>query len=199
MNMVDVVILISGSSKRMMQEKALLPFFKTKNFVCQLVETYLKFQNAHVFVVVNPNNELRIKESCEKYKNKIQFVVNSEAEKGRHWSILTALKRIELGRGVFIQNIDNPFTSEELISEMLRNYQPNSFLVPQFEGKNGHPLLLGAHLVDEMKMNAEKITDLKGYLNNREKRSLKTKDKTILANINNPEEYKKWFPLSKII
>lgn len=197
--MVDVVILISGSSKRMMQEKALLPFFKTKNFVCQLVETYLKFQNAHVFVVVNPNNELRIKESCEKYKNKIQFVVNSEAEKGRHWSILTALKRIELGRGVFIQNIDNPFTSEELISEMLRNYQPNSFLVPQFEGKNGHPLLLGAHLVDEMKMNAEKITDLKGYLNNREKRSLKTKDKTILANINNPEEYKKWFPLSKII
>ena len=138
-------------------------------------------------------NEVRIKESCEKYKSKIEYVINTEAEKGRHWSILTALKRIEVGHGVFIQNIDNPFTSEELIREMLRNYQPNSFLVPQFEGKNGHPLLLGTQLVSEMKMNIDKITDLKSFLNNQEKRSLKTKDKTILANINDPEEYKKWF------
>lgn len=191
--MVDSIILISGRSKRMKQEKALLPFSKSKNFVCHLVETYLKLESAQLFLVVNPNNEIDIKESCEKYRDRIQFIVNAEVDKGRHWSILTALKYVETGRGVFIQNIDNPFTSEDLIREMLRNYQPNSFLVPQFDGKNGHPLLLGSRLVDEMKMNAHKISDLKSFLNNQEKRSLKTKEKTILANINDPQEYEKWF------
>lgn len=191
--MVDVIILISGSSKRMLQEKALLPFSKTKSFVCHLVETYLKLQNARILVVVNLNNEDRIKKACVKFENKIQFVLNVNAEKGRHWSVLTALKQVELGRGVFIQNIDNPFTSVALLRAMLRSYQPNSFLVPQFNGKNGHPLLLGSNLVAEMKTNSDTITDLKHFLNKQEKRSLITQEKAILANINSPEEYGKWF------
>lgn len=191
--MVDVIILISGSSKRMLQEKALLPFSKTKSFVCQLIETYLKLQNARILVVVNLNNEDRIKKACVKFENKIQFVLTVNAEKGRYWSVLTALKQVESGRGVFIQNIDNPFTSVELLRAMLRSYQPNSFLVPQLNGKNGHPLLLGSNLVAEMKTNSDTITDLKRFLNNKEKRSLITQEKAILANINSPEEYEKWF------
>ena len=192
--MVDIIILISGNSKRMGQEKALLPFSENKSFVCQLIQTYLKLQKSNIFVLVNPKNENSIKQVCYKFKDQLTFVTNTEAEKGRHWSIITGLKQIEKGRAVFIQNIDNPFTSINILQAMLKDYRADSFLVPQFKGKNGHPLLLGSALVEEMKRDENSIVDLKSFLNKHEKRSLITQEETILANINTPEEYKKWFP-----
>lgn len=191
--MVDVILLISGNSKRMQKEKALLPFSKHKSFLCQLLETYLKLQNAEIFVVVNERNEAIIKNSCLEFKDKISFVINPNPEKGRLSSILLGLKPLKPDRGVFIQNIDNPFTSLAVLQEMAQNYQADSFLVPQYKGKNGHPLLLGSNLVKEMKMNPEAISDLKSFLNTKEKHCLITEEKAILANINSPEEYKKWF------
>lgn len=191
--MQDVILLISGNSRRMGQEKALLPFSKNKNFVCQLVDTYLKLSGAKIFLVVNSQNANRIQKACMAFRNQIQFVVNTEAYKGRHWSILTALGEVKKGRGVFIQNIDNPFTSLKLIREMQKNYQAHSFLVPQFQGKNGHPILLGADLVSSMKADKDKIIDFKAFLNENTKVCMLTNEKEILANINSPEEYRKWF------
>jgi len=191
--MIDVILLISGNSKRMQKEKALLPFSKQRSFLCQLLDTYLNLQNAEIFVVVNESNEDIIKNSCLEFKDKISFLVNPNPEKGRLSSILLGLKHLKMDRGVFIQNIDNPFTSVSLLQEMTKNYQSDSFLVPQYKGKNGHPLLLGSRLVDEMKKGADAISDLKRFLNTKEKRCLITDEKAILANINSPEEYKKWF------
>lgn len=192
--MVDVILLISGSSKRMGKEKALLPFTKTRNFVCQLLMTYFKLQDSRVFIVVNKNNEDVIKHACAKFNQQIVFVVNPNPEKGRLSSIVIGLELLKRDRGVFIQNIDNPFTSVDLLRAMLKNYQPDSFLVPQFNGKNGHPLLLGANLVQELKSKLGTTTDLKSFLNNQKKRSHITQEKEILANINCPEEFQKWFP-----
>ena len=192
--MVDVILLISGSSKRMGREKALLPFSKDKNFVCHLIETYLSLSDTMIIVVVNVKNEAHIKQACNKIKHKVLFVVNPEPEKGRLSSIFTGINKVQNRKGVFIQNIDNPFVSAELLTSMVNNYKSNSFVVPQFKGKNGHPLLLGSVLVNEMKMNSDKITDLKNFLNSHEKECYITNDKAILANINSYEEYKKWFP-----
>jgi molybdenum cofactor cytidylyltransferase len=192
--MVDVILLISGSSKRMGNEKALLPFNKTKNFVCQLLMAYSKLQDSHIFIVVNKNNEVAIKHSCAKFIRQITFVLNPNPEKGRLSSIVLGLGLLKQDRGAFIQNIDNPFTSVDLLRAMLKNYQPDSFLVPQFNGKNGHPLLLGAHLVHDLKSKLGTPTDLKSFLNSQNKRSHITQEKAILANINCPEEFQKWFP-----
>lgn len=197
--MIDLILLISGMSKRMGSEKSLLPFSENKSFICHLIETYLSLQNITVFVVVNCQNSQAIKQACKNFDQQVVFIENPNPEKGRFWSILTGLERVNKGRGVFIQNIDNPFVNEQLINAMVENYQTNSFLVPQFEGKNGHPLLLGANLVKELKENADKLTDLKGFLNKQKKRILITNERAVLANINSPEEYKRWFPDIKLI
>lgn len=191
--MIDLILLISGNSKRMGKEKALLPFSKNKNFVCQIIETYLFLAEANLYVVVNPQNFAEIKLSVQKFEGRIKFIVNQNTAKGRIGSILLGLSLIKEGNGVFIQNIDNPFVSYDLLMSMLKNYKPNSYLVPQFEGKNGHPLLLGSELVQEMKANMDAITDFKQYLNKKEKQFHITKDKAVLANINSPEDYQKWF------
>lgn len=191
--MVDVILLISGSSKRMGREKALLSFSKGKDFVCQLLNSYLSLSNINVFIVVNRKNESSIRQACNEFKESIEFVINPTPEKGRLSSILQGIHKVKEGRGAFIQNIDNPFVSSNLLNTMLKNYKPDSFLVPQFEKKNGHPLLLGSALVQEMKTQAKSITDLKSFLNTQVKRSLIVREETILANINSPEEYKKWF------
>jgi len=192
--MIDTILLISGGSKRMGSEKSLLPFSESKSFVCHLIETYLSIQNVTVFVLVNCQNSHSIKQACKKFEHRVVFIENPNPEKGRFWSILTGLKRVKKGRGVFIQNIDNPNVSKHLLCAMVKNYQADSFLVPRFEGKNGHPLLLGAKLVQELQENAGFVTDLKSFLNGKEKHILITNERGVLANINSPAEYKKWFP-----
>lgn len=192
--MVDVILLISGSSKRMGREKAFLPFSEKQHFFCHLIEVYQCLADATIFVVVNDKNEDLIKNESTICDKRIVFVVNHESEKGRLQSILTGLKQVKDGRGAFIQNIDNPFVNEVLLTGMLQNYKVDSFLVPQFNGKNGHPLLLGADLIQELKANSNRISDLKCFLNSKKKECFITNDKAILANINCPEEYQKWFP-----
>lgn len=192
--MVDLILLISGSSKRMGQEKALLPFSKSQSFVCHIIETYLQIKELSVYVVVNKKNELLIKETCREFIQRITFIINPNPENGRLSSIQLGIEQLKQDRGLFIQNIDNPFVELDLLNAMLKNYQSNSFLVPQYHGKNGHPLLLGSLLIKEMKQNAKSISDLKSFLNSKKKRSLPVDNKAILANINSPEEYQKWLP-----
>lgn len=192
-NMVDAILLISGNSSRMGKEKALLPFSENKNFISHLLETYLEIPGSNIYVLVNPQNSTEIKLSAQNFKKRVEFIVNQNPDKGRIESILLGLKQIKEGRGVFIQNIDNPFVNTELLKSMLEHYHKESFIVPQFKAKNGHPLLLGSALVQDMKTNADSISDLKNYLSSKEKRCVITKDNSILANINCMEDYQNWF------
>jgi len=192
--MVDVILLISGSSLRMGKEKAILSFTKDKNFVSNILDNYLRLPDCRIYVIVNTENEVQIKQTCKKYQNKIKYITNSNPEKGRIWSILTGLENIKIGRGVFIQNIDNPFVDTELLNGMLSNYKSDSYIVPQFNGKNGHPLLLGADLVQELKEKRSRIADLKSFLSKQKKNCFISQNQKILANINCPEDYLKWFP-----
>lgn len=191
--MIDVILLISGNSKRMGNEKALLPFLDGKSFVCHLIDVYSKLKDSTLYIVLNANNEKQIKQAVENRHPNLVFLINPKPENGRLSSIRIGLNKMDKGKGVFIQNIDNPFVDKMLIDEMVRRYNANAFLVPQYHGKNGHPLLLGAQLVQELKMQQETITDLKRFLNNQEKHTCATSFKTVLANINTPEEYAKWF------
>ena len=163
--MVDVILLISGKSERMGREKALLPFSESESFICHLFEIYSYLTDSDIIVIVNSENSSAIKQSLGKIDKRVKFVLNPNPEKGRFWSILTGLKQMEKGRGVFIQNIDNPFISIKLLNGMLENYQSNSFLVPEFNGENGHPLLLGSFLVQELIENGSSFADLKSFLN----------------------------------
>ncbi len=192
--MVDVILLISGSSKRMAQEKALLPFSEKQSFFCHLIEVYKCLPDLHILVVVNASNEERIKKESKGIEKQLLFIRNPNPEKGRLESVLTGLRKVKKGRGVFIQNIDNPFVNADLLKGMLQNIRPNTFLVPQFNGKNGHPLLLSPELVQDLIEKADSVSDLKSYLNSQKKECFITNNKAILANINSPEEYRKWFP-----
>lgn len=190
--MIDVILLISGNSKRMGKEKALLPFLNGKSFVSHLIDVYSKLKNSTLYIILNANNEKQIKQAIRNRYHNLVFLINPKPENGRLSSIRVGLNKMEKGKGVFIQNIDNPFINEVLIEDMINRYETNGFLVPQYHGKNGHPLLLGAHLVQELREQKVTITDLKHFLNNQEKYTYTTSSKTVLANINTPEDYEKW-------
>lgn len=191
--MIDILLLISGNSKRMGQEKALLPFLNNKSFVCHLIDVYSKVKEATLFVIVNANNEQPIKEAVGNRNPKLVFLINPNPEHGRLSSILIGLNKLKKGNAVFIQNIDNPFVDELLIDEMKKAYASDAFLVPQYNGKNGHPLLLGSELVSELISQQQHISDLKSFLNTKKKNILPTNSEAILANINTPKDYAAWF------
>lgn len=191
--MVNVIVLVSGQSQRMGKEKALLPFFESKSFINHIIDSYLSCNVSKIIVVVNQNNrDLILKEIGRRILN-VTLVVNTRTEEGRLSSILAGLTKIDNDFGVFIQNIDNPFVNVQLIKGILKKYDSNAFVVPQYQGKNGHPLLLGASLVLKLRNESIVKTDFKSFLNQHRKKYFKSKEEGISANINDTSEYEKWF------
>lgn len=192
--MLDVVLLISGSSFRMGREKALLPFSEDNVFLTHIIQNYLHIRTEKIILIVNKSNIDSIKNACKSYSKHLEFVLNLQPEQGRLWSIKTGLRLIEEGHGVFLQNIDNPFIDSRLLNGLSALYNERTCVVPRLKEKNGHPLLLGAQIVKDFNSEIESITDFKQFLNGYEKSYFLADNKAILANINTPEDYYRWFP-----
>ena len=190
--MPDLILLISGNSSRMGKEKAFLPFSNNLSFLEHILKCYSGFLKGNIFFVLNSRNYKAIEQKVSHYT--AQLVRNDDTEKGRFHSIQLGIDKSTSSDGVFIQNIDNPFVNKSLLKGMSSLYEPNAFVVPQFQNKNGHPLLLGNELVRELKENAAAYSDFKIFLNQYEKRFFVSEQESVLANINSQQEYQKWFP-----
>ena len=191
--MIDVILLAAGSSVRMKTEKALLPFAFQETFLSHILSTYLKIDGLDITIVVNPKNYKRLlQEQCTQHK-RIKIIINSSAEKGRLSSIALGLEKVKKDHGVIIQNIDNPFVTPDIIKGMIKMYRDDTYVVPQHQNMNGHPLLLGSQLVNALKETANQLGDFKSFLKEKTPVFYKTYDAAIMANINSADEYFKWF------
>lgn len=190
--MPDLILLTSGNSSRMGTEKAFLPFSNNLTFIEHILACYSGFSKSKLFLVVNSQNYNDIKQKVSNCG--AQLILNDNIEKGRFHSIQLGIGKSANSDGVFIQNIDNPFVNHSLLKGMSSLYDPNAFVVPQFQNKNGHPLLLGNELVRVLKENATAYSDFKIFLNRYEKRFFVSEQESVLANINSQQEYQKWFP-----
>jgi CTP:molybdopterin cytidylyltransferase MocA len=83
--------------------------------------------------------------------------INATPDLGRTGSILTALPAVADNHAVMIHCCDIPLLRADVVSRMLRAWRklksPQSSLVRPVSagGRGGHPLLIGAHLVNELR------------------------------------------------
>ncbi|GIV27131.1 MAG: hypothetical protein KatS3mg027_0945 [Bacteroidia bacterium] len=184
----SAVILSSGKSKRMGFPKALLPFNERETFLSHLIKQYKKIVQ-NVVIVISQDLFEFIQINDKKYfYSSVSYVINKYPEKGKIYSIQLGLEHLHTGF-IFIQNIDNPFVTKDLLRQMITKAENNKYVVPKFDSKRGHPLLIHKSIADRIKDIREEDFNLHVLLNEFDSIDCLTQDPNVLLNINTPRDY----------
>lgn len=185
----SAIILSAGNSSRMGTQKALLQFDENQTFIRKISETYLLAGIEQVIVVVNAELDVLIKKTISPLSEKIILVINAKPELGRFYSLQTGIKNLQPGNYCFFQNIDNPFTSAKLLSELIIYKDAADVIMPAFRGKTGHPVLIGPSVIFKIFSEPDPGRRIDLFLKKQNVKTIDTSDQNILVNINSQEDY----------
>ncbi len=186
-----VIILAGGKSERMGSPKPWLKL-KATTFLEHLVKSYADYGIDDIVCILN--NEFY----SDDWKNQIKIiekhstlVINSQVEKGRLYSIKLGLEKLSDQDFVFIQNIDNPFTSTEILDVLKKKATPRGVSIPAVNGKGGHPVLISNSVGKFINDHPSKSTTLHDVFDNFEREYVEVENEDIFKNLNTPEDYRK--------
>jgi molybdenum cofactor cytidylyltransferase len=185
----SAIILSAGNSMRMGGHKALLKFDSQRTFLQKITETYLLAGIEQVIVVVNSELFKLIQESSLSLYEQVKLVINDKPGLGRFYSLQTGIKQLKPGNSCFIQNIDNPFTSEALLRELIIHKDEADVILPTFQKKSGHPVLINPLVIREIYAGIDYEIRIDAFLKQFTEKRIETQDHRILLNINSKEDY----------
>jgi len=189
--MYPIVILAAGKSTRM---GALKPFVRLKNGLTlleYLVYNFKKTGVSKVVVVLNKQGLEQLTKLNSDIEKEFITVLNEFSDEGRFLSIKKGLSIIG-DTPVFIQNIDNPYVDGTLMNRMQKMLKPKTYVVPQFNGLGGHPVLISSAIANAIKLEKKNDVDLRKYLNHFQKIICSCYSEQILLNINTQEDLEKY-------
>jgi CTP:molybdopterin cytidylyltransferase MocA len=188
---VGAIILAAGHSSRMYTSKPLLAFDANTTFIQKIITTYLNWGCNKITIVTN--KELSQHPVFLNFPEKCSVVVNEHPEFERFYSAKQGAIQLLDFSFCFLQNADNPFTTELTLSTLFKYRKSNITVIPSIQGKGGHPILLGNEAIRHIA--EEKIDEgnLKEILKELPSKKIEIHDPSVLININNPEEYSKYF------
>lgn len=190
---ISVIILASGMSSRMQSHKTELAFDDKKNFIQKITEEYINFGCDKVIAVLNEKNYQSLQSKNIELNKKVKPVINEHPEKGRFYSLYKGIVKLNENTSVFMQNIDNPVVNQNILKLLYSNSGKADYIIPSYQKKGGHPVLLSKYLIKEIK-NAEHTNfHIKEFLNQYKKVYVETDDKNILLNINTISDYHLYF------
>jgi molybdenum cofactor cytidylyltransferase len=188
-----VIILAAGLSARMGQPKAFLKWDRHTTFLEKIIKEYFSFESEQLILVMNQEGYQHVLLEHPDIAEYSEIIINPHPDNGRLSSLKIGINDLPQGTACFIQNVDNPFVTAELLDSMNDLANPDAYVVPVFEGKGGHPVLLGSAIVEFISTIEESELDLHLILQNFKRIEVKTDNSQILININTEEDYKKYF------
>lgn len=185
---VGALILAAGVSERMKTPKALLVYHDMTTFIEKIAVTYLDWGCKKVVVVVNKMIEGDVRRIIKPFSN-ISLIVNDCLDYGRFYSLKTGLAEFSNTDWCFVQNVDNPFITGEILTMIYHKRHPDENVVPVYKEKGGHPFLLPSSLIKEVRNVIENPVNLKDVLRSMPTRKVEIADENILININTTDIY----------
>ncbi|NUM49978.1 MAG: NTP transferase domain-containing protein [Flavobacteriales bacterium] len=184
----ELIILAAGESSRMQRPKALLPFLdKGISFVECIVNTYLSAGIKKITIVTSEklNYELNLLFPF----GDIKIITNTKPQLERMYSVYLGIKEVSNDHYVYIQDCDNPFVPVEIIRELYKHKNEADYIVPMFNAKGGHPILLSPKIIKYIKALNQVVTEdtLKNHLRLFIRKNIPVNTNSIHANINTPE------------
>lgn len=191
MHKAAAIILAAGESSRMGQPKWQLPFDQKQCFLEALISVYREAGFRRIVVVMNRGqlHEFSIRTAA----SSCMLIENNNPGEGRLRSVELGISAIGDCSRTFLQNIDNPFTTTDLIRQMVQLSDTADYVVPVCKEKRGHPLLIGQAVINMLKT-GHPDCDFRNLLREFSCTELHYHDPRIHININTPEIYASCFP-----
>ncbi len=185
------IILAAGLSSRMKDFKPLMKIDEN-NALQVLINNFQLAGVNDIYVVVGYNADI-IKKSME--GTDVNFVYNSDYEKGMFTSIQKGIRAASRsGHDCYLINpVDVPLVPPYIIEVAMRRHEvkPDFFVIPCFEGKHGHPILVPECYTQEI-FKSKGEQGLKGIRNAHPDKIFyfDTHCSTILMDMDTPEAYR---------
>lgn len=201
-NNIVFVLLAGGKSERMGVAKGLLEYQNTY-WILQQINRIATSTITEIYIGLGYHHE----EYTNKipwfkeaqlhsvfYKNlKVRVVVNQNPKLGSFSTLQTVLQQIPKNKSVLINPIDIPILNTTELQNIIE--EQNQIVLPNFEGKNGHPiklhfefweLLLSLNPSDE---NSRLDLEIKKIISSKIT-TLAVTDSCIVKNLNTPNDWK---------
>jgi CTP:molybdopterin cytidylyltransferase MocA len=185
----SVIILAAGASKRMGFPKFQLLTNDGNTFLETIIKKYLDFGCKEIVVVANRCNISDITSTAKLLSQDIKIVLNPDEASGKLQSVYLGTKSINPNFPVFLQPVDTPFFRIKTLQIMLQQIGDAPFVLPVFESKGGHPVLLSTQVMHAVSEINKGIRTLRDFLKNFDGKRLEVSDQMVLANINTPHDY----------
>lgn len=157
--------------------KALLQY-RDESFVDCLIRIFTPCDET---IVVLGHDSDRVRAGV---KRPATFVVNPSPERGQLTSLQCGLQAAGSAEAVFFTPVDYPAIDASTIDRMLP--LAGSFAMPRYQGRRGHPVLIGRDLIDELLACATSARDV---IRSHEPVYVDVDDAGILEDVDDPEAY----------
>jgi len=193
------VILAAGESTRMGTDKALLPWPPSpggtssgQTFLSSAIRALSPF--SEMVIVVAGKNEASLTPVA--YANGASVVRNPAPERGQFSSLQIGLQTVlSYGRDAAIVTlVDRPPMSSAMLSSLTSAFLAAPIgiwaVVPEYQGKHGHPVLLGREMI-EVFLKAPPTATAREleHQNQHHIRYVQVDDPSVTLNADTPEEY----------
>lgn len=189
----SVIILAAGKSERVGFPKLLLPYDNYNTFLEHILKKYNDLGAKEIVAVVNAISEESIRKHRIKISANVKLTINEHPEWHRFYSLKLGAKSLKDIHCVFVHNVDNPFVNYDVLNELITNSDKADYVSPQYNRIGGHPFLISAKVIRDLKDSESNQQHLKKFLHQYSAIKVSVKDKNILVNINTLEEYRKYF------
>jgi molybdenum cofactor cytidylyltransferase len=145
---ISAILLAAGESRRMGTLKQLLSFHG-KTFVENCVDNLLASEVAEV-VVVTGYRDAEVKSAIG--NPAVRYAHNENYRSGMASSIKVGIRAVSTdSKACVVALVDQPQIGADVINRVIEKYQsPALIVIPTYDGKKGHPILLDLNLKDEI-------------------------------------------------
>lgn len=157
--------------------KALLPY-RGETFVDRLIGV---FSPCDEVVVVLGHNADTIRDGM---KRRATIVVNPDPERGQLSSLQCGLRAVAQAEAVFFTPVDYPAIEPSTVRAMMP--LAGAFAMPRYQGRRGHPVLIGRELLAEL-LACE--TAARDVIRAHEPQYVEVGDPGILEDVDDPAAY----------
>ena len=185
------LLLAAGESRRMGRPKALLPW-QNKTLLAHQISVLLQGGANKVVVVVGHQAE-ELKLIMKDWLG-VSWVLNPDYAQGKTTSIKTGLDVLQSDNldAILILNVDQP-RSSETVQHLLQQHRESRKLItiPTYQGKGGHPIIMDASLLSELKSISEESLGIKAVIRKYpdSTQRLELGSAEVLWDLNTPQEY----------